>query len=240
MRKLLAFLLVFQLLCGQALASWEGNGSNRDVSVADNAIHSIADGSSLSFSLWVYVISNAGSASNVMLAWNSLSAANSFGVYCREASNGTAPNTVQFSVEDNDNDPIAFNSGASVPCGTTNTWFHVVFVVANNTTTGYVNGTQVGTSNSGNFDDVDAAVAMTVLSANAASYFNGRVAELARYSRALTTGEITALTKYAPNCLPGKVWYLPAIRDYNEIAAGLAVTNNSSTVAEHPPLIRCY
>jgi hypothetical protein len=65
------------------------------------------------------------------------------------------------------------------------------------------------------------------------------MAEWAKWDRALTSDEIDALAKgFAPEFFKDSLaWYVPMIREYDERMVPLTVTNNSSTVTDHPPII---
>jgi hypothetical protein len=68
--------------------------------------------------------------------------------------------------------------------------------------------------------------------------FDGWMAEYVQLSRALTPDERAAHhAGFSPPFFPGRAVYVPAIRDYIELQAGIAVTNNGSTVIEHPAII---
>ena len=74
---------------------------------------------------------------------------------------------------------------------------------------------------------------------NATNFFQGWMAELAKWDAALSSTEISAL---AYGVRPTEIgsrpaWYLPMSGGFEEEVAGLAVTNYGTTVAEHPPCI---
>ena len=70
-------------------------------------------------------------------------------------------------------------------------------------------------------------------------FLNGYLAECARWDRELSASEISSLQSgVSPRMfLNGLRWYVPMVRDYNEIKTGIAITNNSSTVSAHPRII---
>lgn len=71
---------------------------------------------------------------------------------------------------------------------------------------------------------------------NAATPFNGRIAEAAVWSAALDAAEIEALARgYRPSLIrPDKLlFYLPLVREVQELHFGVTFTNNATAVAAH-------
>lgn len=71
---------------------------------------------------------------------------------------------------------------------------------------------------------------------NPSQPFNGRIAEAAVWDVALDTAEIAALAKgYKPSQIrPDKLlWYLPLVREVQDVRSGLTFTNNATAVAVH-------
>lgn len=149
-------------------------------------------------------------------------------------------------------DPITFRSragGSNADASTTtgysvNTWHHACAVATSATDrAAFIDGGSKGTnttSNSPSGADRVAIGANERLTAGA--YFNGRIAEAAIWSVALTDAEVVALSKgYSPLFIrPGSlVFYSPLIRDDDrDIIGGLSLTaNGTPTIAEHPRTI---
>lgn len=121
-----------------------------------------------------------------------------------------------------------------------NSWNHAAGVYSSSTSrTAYANGT-AGTANTtsvtpSGMDNVNIGVRWyTTL----AEYFQGRVAEAAIWSAALTAAEIVSLNKgFRPYRIRPQslVFYAPLLRNLQDLRAALALTNNASaTVIEHP------
>ena len=74
---------------------------------------------------------------------------------------------------------------------------------------------------------------------NVDRYFGGDMAEWGKWDRLLSADEKQALVnRFAPGHFTNSlIWYCPMIRDYTEVVGGLTVTNNGSTIADHPPMI---
>ena len=70
-------------------------------------------------------------------------------------------------------------------------------------------------------------------------YWDGGMAEWAKWDVDLTTEQITALANGVrpPEVGTRPAWYVPMLGGLEEEIAGLAVTNNGTTVSEHPPKI---
>lgn len=71
---------------------------------------------------------------------------------------------------------------------------------------------------------------------NSNAPFNGRIAEVAVWDVALNTAEIAALAKgYKPSQIrPDKLlWYLPLVREVQDVRSGLTFTNSATAVAVH-------
>jgi len=70
-------------------------------------------------------------------------------------------------------------------------------------------------------------------------FLEGRMAEVAKWNRVLTSGEINSLAKkYAPNNIQnGLQFYMPLNRQLIETKVPLTLTNNGSAVYNHPPII---
>jgi len=72
-------------------------------------------------------------------------------------------------------------------------------------------------------------------------YWDGRIAELAIWSVALTADEITSLARGMSPLLvrpSSLVLWTPLVRDINELRSGVSLTNTSPTAAEHPRIYR--
>lgn len=144
---------------------------------------------------------------------------------CSQVTNGTAANS-----------DSASNSLSA------NTWAHCAGVFSSTTSrTGYVNGV-ASTTNTTSLSaptvgtiNIGAAI---INNSSASTYLSGNIAEIGVWSVALTAAEIASLSKglSCRNIQPQSlVFYAPLIRDLNDIARGITISNiNSSTVSDHP------
>lgn len=235
-------LLLSALFAGRAGAAWDITAAAQFVTLADNAALTIPDGD-FSICGWFKKDTNAGTGFGVIQGWDTINANPSANIYCREASNATAPNSISVLFEDaTANEQVAFNSSGT-PCATT-TWQQLCFIRSGASVfTLYLANSSIGTETDTAVDAIDVAGSwrMGVEGDGAGSdYMDGALAEWAKWDRALTADERATLQKYTPRCVPGFAWYTPSVREYIEIKAGIAVTNTSTVALAHPPLIDCY
>lgn len=103
----------------------------------------------------------------------------------------------------------------------------------------YFNAALAGTSNAQLTTAINTSAALWLGNrSDSARPFNGWIAEYTQRNRAFTPDERAAhYAGFSPPFFPGRAVYVPAIRDYVELQAGIAVTNNGSTVVAHPPII---
>lgn len=115
-------------------------------------------------------------------------------------------------------------------------WHHVVATRSGDDYTIYVDNNSRGTSNN------SAANTETTIDVNQfgieffSDWWNGSLAEWAKWNRALNTQERQALADGAsPLFFHNDLkWYAPMIREYIELLVGETVTNSGSTIGDHP------
>lgn len=125
---------------------------------------------------------------------------------------------------------------------TINTWQHLAGVFTSTSSrTVYLNGgnnaTETTTSTPATISNVN--IGATLSNSVITKDFNGAIAECAIWNVALTATEILALSQgYSPILVrPGSlVFYTPLVRELTNFK-GTAMTNNSSTVFDHPRII---
>jgi len=120
-------------------------------------------------------------------------------------------------------------------------WVHITLTFASNTLTLYFDNVSKGTDNSV-LGDVNVNERMYFgarSDLNATRFFPGDMAEWAKWDVALNNEQRTALVNGVrpPEIGARPVWYLPMFAGLDEEIAGLTVTNNGTTIAEHPPKI---
>ncbi|GEM_PF-2185753 len=142
-----------------------------------------------------------------------------------------------------DDDGTVINaSSTGNPFASNTSWTHLLLQRSGTTITVYVNGSSVASVSNASFD---ALAPNDWIQFGNEQYFSngfrGDLAEWAKWDRTLSSAEIAGLVQgYAPSCYPNSLmWYVPMIRDYNEIRNGIEVDNDGSTVTEHPRMIYC-
>lgn len=141
------------------------------------------------------------------------------------------------------NDPIRGNLLTTVnyisqisPGFTVNTWHNVCFVCSSSTSrTIYRDGT-AGTTNT--TDDTPTSLTRINIGSQAGTeYFDGYISDVAIWSAALSTGEITSLAKgfSAKRIRPQSLeYYVPLVRNLYEYNSSTTLTNNNTaTVTTH-------
>ena len=125
---------------------------------------------------------------------------------------------------------------------TTGTWLHIRIGRTGDTVKIYVDNVEKAT-------DTNASASNTNVSAtfyigvredlDSTTYFGGELAEMSMQKVFLLTDQGAALANgYAYSVFPDPAsWYLPMIREYQDLIRPLTVTNNGTTVSEHPPII---
>lgn len=125
---------------------------------------------------------------------------------------------------------------------TAGVWFHACGVWASSTSRiVYLNGTAGTEDTTSKSISVDALYIGRRQASSPDRYVNGKLAEAAIWSAALTAPEVASLAKgYAPSMVrPGSLaFYLPMVRGLvGDVVGGLQMTNTSVTVAAHPRVI---
>jgi len=186
--------------------------------------------------------SNTGTISSTLVANVSAAGNHGFLFRIRQATAATDPNGLRFSVEDSIGDNYGGNDvlGTGTP-GTSTAWQTLCAVRVTSTLTVYVNNAQEGTATNANVDGIDPAINVYFGQESDADNFllDGHLADFAIWSRALGASELASYEKFAANCFPGRQVYIPMVREYIEVNAGLTVTNTNTTASSHPPIINC-
>jgi hypothetical protein len=157
-----------------------------------------------------------------------------------EVSSADPPNEMWIELLDDGGLDEIFLETNTDPFASNTNWTHIALVRTGTgsacTITLYINGS---TAAAGTNNAVDAVAAATLYFGNRASLtrgLNGSMAEWAKWSRALSPNEIGALKNgFAPAFFPKSLmFYVPMIRDNNEIKQGISVTNTGAAGAGHP------
>lgn len=205
---------------------------------ADNAKFSLPAGD-FTVSCWVYVPDNTGADHQYFLSHGDLFTNNSFNWWIREASQASEPSKFGILIQDNIGGSTNFNTTYDTDVGS---WMHLLairesdtlYVIKNNTDTSSGDATGVGAID----PTADFHVGCrTDLDAN--RFFGGRIAELAKWSRALSAAERAALASgVTPLMLAGKPdFYMPFLRSQADVLDGGTPTATGTTYEDHPPVL---
>lgn len=135
-----------------------------------------------------------------------------------------------------------FPASTGTPFSGNTSWTHLAVVRSGSDFTLYRNGASDGSVTDANFDGVNSANSLTFCNRGGGTQNRalvGSIAEFAKWDRALGTTELEALADgFAPTHFPNSLMvYMPCIREYKEYKVGITITNNSSTVSDHPRII---
>lgn len=157
-----------------------------------------------------------------------------------DPSAGVIPDDIQAQFKDDDGTVITATS-TSNPFASNTSWTHVCITRSGTTMTIYINGSSVASGSNAGFDALDAGDWKWGNNQYDANAWQGDMAEWGKWDRLLSSAEIAGLVAgYSPACYPDSLkFYIPMIRNYNEIKIGTTVTNNGTTVVEHPRIIYC-
>lgn len=228
MRKLILLLLLLLFFVPTVSeAAFNFNGTSQYVELADVTTVDLPNGD------WAISVkfrrTTTGTADNIYLGTGSTAF---FFLYV------TSGNVLEVAMGDDSGNFIGLGNVATV--NDTN-WHHAVVMRSGSTKSLYLDGS-LNDSDTGTFG----AVTFTSTTkfgheGTETAWWPGDMAEAAMWARALSTAEISGLNAgFAPSCYPGsRRWYVRMIRDYNEIASAITVTNNSTTVVAHPRIIYC-
>lgn len=128
----------------------------------------------------------------------------------------------------------------------TGTWTHVALVWDGSELRGYKDGTVGGTTyaTSGNTNSANGQTdRIGSTSSSTTQYWDGKIAEVAMWRRALSADEIGILAKkFSVDCVSraSRVFYTDLIRETKEISSGTVPGTDTGTVSTHPPIIHCY
>jgi len=211
------------------------NGS-QGVQIADAAVLTLPDGD-WSWQAWVKIADNSGAGTWNLLSWGVYAGTPSATVRMYQASSAF-PNKLRSNFEDGDGDNVVLTSTGTP--GASSAWQHWAVVRSGNTVTQYVDGVADGNATNADFDAVDKAADEYVGCYNTGLLgLVGKLAESAKWSRALSGGELAALAAGAP---PGDYstnldWWLPLVDDKESDAGGLTtslVGSPSWDSGDHP------
>ena len=214
------------------------NASSDRVVMTDNAVFTFPD-ADWTVAGWVKCTSRSGTGNQRIFSYMS-GATKYFIVDVGDPSSGFVPDDIQAQFKDDDGTIITAASSSN-PFASNTSWTHVLVRRSGTDLAVYINGTNIANQSNAGFDGLDAGDWKWGNNQYDSAAWKGDMAEWAKWDRLLNSAEIAGLVAgYAPSCYPDSLkFYIPMIRDYTEIKAGVTVTNNGSTVVEHPRIIYC-
>ncbi len=210
--------------------------SGQHITVGDNAVLTFPDGD-WSLGGWVKLDDNAGSAFQYFFSWGIVNSQSSLNWLYHE-SGAVGPGELQALMGDDDTTLLDVQS-TGAPA--TTDWQHVLLVRSGlGTIRQYINGVEDGVDTSSAFDAINGSSLLYLGMRgdnDADRRLGGAMAEWAKWDRTLFIAERNALAAgWSPSFFK-PAWHIPMIRPYQEVNNALTVTNNSSTVSAHPPMI---
>ena len=207
------------------------------LTLADHSALTLPNGN-WTVSVWVKLDDNDGVYYQYFISWGGLYANPSFNWYFYEDGHGSEPDELRVYL----NSSLILTSSGSP--GTSRTWQHLALVRSGTTVTQYVNGSADGSgSHSAAVDVADTFYIGQREDGSAGRYYGGHLAELAKWDRALSTGEIAALAGGMPASRIGgqlKI-YIPMFGasspepNYAGTAVNAALVS-TPTHSSHPPV----
>ncbi|MBN2024063.1 MAG: LamG domain-containing protein [Pirellulales bacterium] len=215
------------------------NEIDQYLSIADSAAMTLPD-ADWTLAGWMKPDSLAGTGSQFVVSWNHFNYLPSLNWWFREASHPSEAGKIKFRLKDTADQIEVYSPTAVI---TTMDWYHLCLVRSSYTFTQYVNGVAAGYGVLGKMDDINPSVPWlfgAVTEFDPDSYFGGRLAEWAKWDRALGADERAALAAgLAPIWYPtGLAWWLPLYTSHEEKIVPLSVTDSSGGPAAHPPQIK--
>lgn len=222
--------------------AWNFDGTNDNVTLANHALLDLPDGD------WTIAV--------ILKLSSTTGWPNDRGVFYREDSGGQGAIEVEIDqtagsanyqkleiYDDSFANEVALNSNPTAPWSGNTNWTqlivkrassnYIVKVAGSTVLSNGLNSVELGEDWTGVFE---------IGATGGNEFFHGQMAEMACWFRSLSDAEEAALWNgsrgFAPSFFRDSLqWYLPMIRDYVEVKAGIAVTNNGTTIADHPAII---
>ena len=217
------------------------DGSSTYLTVADDAALTLPD-AAYTVAGWMATDSDDWDHLGAILSWNYYDYTPNFNLRIRGGTCGWQPNALHFGSKDGDGDGFHVYT-TDYEVGATTAWQHVLLRrTASGDISIIVDGTVRGSGSNADYDDVNYSGSWyfgrpKILPTD--KYFRGSLAEWAKWDAELSTEQITALANGVrpPEVGTRPAWYMPMLAGLEEEIAGLTVTNNGTTVSEHPPKI---
>jgi len=214
--------------------AWRFNGQTDYASLAANAALSLPQNGSLGG--WAYRADGAGNSVDYLLM-HGATTANPYWFFAWSCdSAGSYPGRIRFYTKDSAGTIVYLYGESATASGV---WHHVMATWDATALRLYIDGV-MGEPNEELQDSIFplAPNATLYLGRNtaASAYFPGRIAEWAKWDRALSLAEITVLAKGAtPDWFANSLaWYLPMRKDPVELVRGIPVKLIGATPVDHP------
>ncbi len=232
---LVGILLLFCMSATESRGAWTFTNTTNQVSLSDNAAFTVPNADwTIGGHFQLSTTTSNHTGASRFFSWEDSCSECFLSTAKASGGSGTTLNIIQTYSSQNSFEFVI------EPSHTFDTSSHTYMAVrSGGTVTLYVDGVSVGTDTSTFGWDVSSAWRFGNRQ-DGLRPLEGSLAEWAKWDRAFNAGEIAAFAKgYAPNCFPGFTWYVPMVRDYNELKVGIAVTNTSTTVSSHPKVFYC-
>ena len=233
---------LFFFLCLPCLGSWDFKLSETDyVDVTDNSVLDLPD-ANWTISGWFKHESNTGSSLRSMVYLGD--AAPYWCVYQNETSLATHGDKLDVQFKDTGG---SFNRGYSdVLSPVTGQWYNIIVTRDGTTFRCYIDN---AIQSSFTFTDVlidditldaDSEFGARNLTGTPDLYYDGKLAEFAKWDRLITADERADLQTLYPNAISrtSLSWYIPMYDDFNSDVGGLTITNQGAAAdtGDHPSL----
>lgn len=236
----LAFLLFILGPC-TAYSAWLFDGTNDYVTLADNAALTLPDGD-WTVAGWFKLTSTSwgGDDQNIIEQGNGAVPKFRLALFSYDS---VSVEEIYVDIRDDDGTTLLIDQDPGGNWTADTNWNHLVVQRSGTTITIYVNGSSIDSASVGSIDAINPSDTFYFGARGGASskWFNGTLAEWAKWDRALSAAERAALSAgFSPNCFPGFSWFTPMVGGaYQELANGITTTNNGTVSASHPRMYSC-
>ena len=218
------------------------DGTSDHIEIADHAALTWPE--SVSIAGWFRIDSNVTNGRHGFMTWGAFAATPSCALWYHGPSHPTQANKLWIQTKDDGGDIIQeYSSDSAISL---DTWHHLTITIAPSEIFGkilrlHLDGVEDANDDIQIFNGMNAAASWMLGDADgpAGAHFYGDMAEWAKWDVVLSTEQISALADGVrpPEVGTRPAWYMPMLAGLEEEIAGIAVTNNGTTIAEHPPAI---
>ncbi len=216
------------------------DGTNDYFTLADDAALTLGDdvddSGPFSFSFWVRFGTMADTDYHDIMSWRTAASRPKAGFFTYGDNHATNAGVIELDFGSAD----TTISNKFTTAITDSQWHHVAVIFDGTDCTAYLDNVLQFTKNAPTLDTLDIPAACSFgRYYDDSTHWAGDMAEWAKWDVALSTEQIAALADGVrpPEVGTRPAWYMPMLAGLDEEIAGLMVTNNGSTVSEHPPRI---